>query len=79
MPKKHLSATLYSIMTVRMRHTRAHTGNRRAHDKLKNPALVNDADGVHMKHRVSPTTGKYKGREVVNVTKKIEKKALAKK
>jgi len=65
-------------MTVRMRHTRAHTGNRRAHDKLKNPALVNDADGVHMKHRVSPATGKYKGREVVNVSKKIEKK-LAKK
>jgi ribosomal protein L32 len=61
-------------MTVRMRHTRAHTGNRRAHDKLKKPALVNDADGLHIRHRISKITGKYKGREVVNVTKKIEKK-----
>lgn len=66
-------------MTVRMRHTRAHTGNRRAHDRIKNPALVNDADGVHMKHRVSPITGKYKGQQVVDVAKKIEKKAAAKK
>jgi len=65
-------------MVVRMRHTRAHTANRRAHDKLKRPALVNDADGVHLRHRVSKTTGKYKGKEVVNVTKKIEKKTLAK-
>jgi ribosomal protein L32 len=66
-------------MTVRMRHTRAHTGNRRAHDRIKNPALVSDADGVHMKHRVSPITGKYKGQQVVDVAKKIEKKAAAKK
>ena len=66
-------------MTVRMRHTRAHTGNRRAHDRIENPALVNDADGVHRKHRVSPVTGKYKGREVIDMTKKIEKKALMKK
>ena len=65
-------------MTVRMRHTRAHTGNRRAHDRIENPALVTDADGVHARHRVSPTTGKYKGREIIDVTKKIEKKALAK-
>lgn len=66
-------------MTVRMRHTRAHTGNRRAHDKIKNPAIAKDADGVHLRHRASKTTGKYKGQEVINVTKKIEKKALAKK
>lgn len=67
-------------MTVRMRHTRAHTGNRRAHHKLEKPALVKDGDGLHMRHRVSPTTGMYKGKQVLNVKTakafKIETKAV---
>ncbi len=65
-------------MTVRMRHTRAHTKNRRSHHALTAPALVNDADGKHLRHRVSPTTGKYKGVQVVNVMKKVEKKTKTK-
>ncbi len=66
-------------MTVRMRHTRAHTKNRRSHHSLSEPALSNDAqDGVHLRHRVSPTTGKYKGEQVIDLAKKDAKKALKK-
>jgi ribosomal protein L32 len=64
-----------------MRHTRAHTGNRRSHHALKNPSITADKDGaVHLRHRASATTGKYKGISVINLDKKIarkEKKAKA--
>ncbi len=63
-------------MTVRMRHTRAHTGNRRSHHALENPTLSKDTESgvVHLRHRASKITGKYKGRTVVNVEKKALKK-----
>ncbi len=65
-------------MTVRMRHTRAHTGNRRSHHALSAPAISNGADGLSLRHRVSPITGKYKGKQVIDVDKKIIKKAAKK-
>lgn len=62
-------------MSVRMRHTRAHTRNRRSHHALGEPALTTDKSGIpHLRHRVSPTTGKYKDRQVIDVDKKIQKK-----
>jgi ribosomal protein L32 len=61
-------------MTVRMRHTRAHTKNRRSHHALSKPTIANDADGKHLSHRVSPITGKYKGKTVINVIKKSSTK-----
>jgi ribosomal protein L32 len=58
-------------MSVRMRHTRAHSANRRSHHALSEPAVSNDAkDGAHLRHRVSPITGKYKGEQVLNLSKK---------
>jgi ribosomal protein L32 len=58
-------------MSVRMRHTRAHSANRRSHHSLSEPAVSNDAkDGAHLRHRVSPITGKYKGEQVLNLSKK---------
>jgi ribosomal protein L32 len=69
-------------MTVRMRHTRAHTANRRSHHALKmNGVVVDKESGVpHMRHRVSLVTGKYKGRQVLDVVFSVEKKqAKAKK
>jgi ribosomal protein L32 len=67
-------------MSVRMRHTRAHTANRRSHHALSEPAVSNDAkDGAHLRHRVSPITGKYKGEQILNATAKVSKKAEAKK
>jgi ribosomal protein L32 len=58
-----------------MRHTRAHTGNRRSHHKIKNPALSTDASGsVHIRHRASKD-GVYKGRTVIgDPVKKVLKK-----
>ena len=62
-------------MTVRMRHTRAHTKNRRSHHALSAPAVSMEAkDGAHLRHRVSPITGKYKGEQYLDLSKKDAKK-----
>lgn len=60
-------------MSVRMRHTRAHTKNRRSHHSLTEANISNDQDGKHLGHRVSPITGKYKGKEVISVSKTSKK------
>jgi len=51
------------------RHSKRRTRTRRAHDHLKRPALATcpDTGMATLSHRVSPHTGKYKGREVVEV------------
>ena len=60
-----------------MRHTRAHTRNRRAHHKAEKPTLSTDKETgtVHMRHRASSVTGKYKGRTVLKTETKAIKKA----
>lgn len=65
-------------MVVRMRHTRAHSANRRSHHKAPENALVKDKDTgvVHIRHRVSLETGMYKGRKVIKT--KAEKLATRK-
>ena len=65
-------------MVVRMRHTRSHTRNRRSHHAIAKPAITASADGVAFRHRVSPATGKYRGRQVVDVQKKVAKKVAKK-
>ncbi len=63
-------------MVVRMRHTRAHTKNRRSHHALAKPALTKDEAGnSHLRHRMSSTTGSYRGRKVVNLEAKLEKRS----
>ena len=64
-------------MTIRMRHTKSHTRNRRSHHRAEKPTLSKDKDSgvTHLRHRASSVTGKYKGRNVVNVEKKAIKKA----
>ena len=61
-------------MSVRMRVTRAHTGNRRSHHALKEPRLSTCAkcNAQHLRHRMCPQCGEYRGREVVNVVAKQE-------
>ncbi len=67
-------------MVVRMRHTRSHTGNRRSHHKVKNVRVSKDESGTpHLRHRMNPKTGKYRGRDVVDVIGKASKKAAKKK
>lgn len=62
-------------MVVRMRHTRAHTANRRSHHALKSPALSTDKSGTpHIRHRAT-IDGSYKGRTVIgDPVKKVMKK-----
>lgn len=67
-----------------MRHTRAHTKNRRSHHALTNATLSKDASGtLHVRHRAT-LDGMYKGRSVTGdpvkrVMKKQGKKPAAKK
>lgn len=72
---------LYSkSMVVRMRHTRSHTANRRSHHRVKAIRLSLDESGTaHVRHRMNPTTGKYRGRDVVDVIGRASKKAAKQK
>ena len=63
-------------MVVRMRHTRAHTANRRSHHKVEQSTLTKDAKSgvVHIRHRVSLEDGRYRGRQVIDIVKATTKK-----
>lgn len=54
-------------MVVRMRHTRAHTANRRSHHALKGTRLTTSKEGtVHPRHRVLLDGSTYRGRSVMD-------------
>ena len=63
-------------MTVRMRATRSHTGNRRSHHGLIAPRLSTCADcgEMHIRHHICNNCGKYRGRTIIDVALQIEKK-----
>lgn len=63
-------------MVVRMRHNRSQTGNTRSHHALKDMvlALCKECGSPKGAHMVCKVCGKYKGRQVLNVQAKIEKK-----
>jgi ribosomal protein L32 len=60
-----------------MRHTKAHTKNRRGHHKVADQNITTDKNsGIpHLRHRASTETGLYRGRQVLDVAKKATKKA----
>jgi large subunit ribosomal protein L32 len=62
-------------MVVRMRHTRAHTGNRRSHHALKAANLTKCAScgALRMPHRACDACGAYKGKTVTKVKAKTKK------
>lgn len=57
-------------MVVRMRHTRAHTANRRSHHALKGMALskCSHCGAMHRPHHMCLECGYYNGRQVMDVT-----------
>ncbi len=66
-------------MVVRMRHTRAHTANRRSHHALKAQTLATcECGAVRVSHRACASCGRYRGRVVVDVAKKATAKVARK-
>jgi len=66
-----------------MRHTRAHTGNRRGHHALNEPRLsrCGKCGAAHLRHRACEQCGEYRGKMVIDVAgqaAKKEKKTKAK-
>lgn len=53
-------------MSVRMRHTKGHTGNRRSHHALVEMKVVKDAESgaLRLPHHIDETTGMYRGRQI---------------
>lgn len=62
-------------MVVRMRHTRAHTANRRSHHALDGARLSKcvKCEALHARHQVCTACGTYRGKAVLKVTKTIAK------
>lgn len=66
-------------MVVRMRHTRAHTANRRSHHALEATVLVAcECGAARISHRACPTCGRYRGRVAVDVAAKAQRQAARK-
>ena len=63
-------------MVVRMRHTRAHTANRRSHHALatKNFYKCEKCGKEKLPHVICLGCGSYRGKQVLNKVKEIEKK-----
>jgi len=63
-------------MSVRMRHTRAHTGNRRSHHALKEARLskCTNCGEMHVRHNICKNCGTYRGKTYIDVLAKLTKK-----
>ena len=61
-------------MVIRMRHTRAHTKNRRSHHALSSPVLVDclECNAKRQPHHACLDCGFYKGRKVIDLAVKKE-------
>ena len=59
-------------MVIRMRHTRAHTANRRSHHALKTPTLstCQNCEAKHRPHHMCLDCGFYNGKMVVDMKAK---------
>ena len=62
-------------MVVRMRHTRAHTANRRSHHALKalNIVACKDCGAMKTPHTVCDACGMYRGKKIL-ATKAVKTK-----
>ena len=64
-------------MSIRMRHTKGHTGNRRSHHALKNKLVVTDKESGNLRlpHRLDEKTGMYRGKLIVTPKEKVAKES----
>jgi large subunit ribosomal protein L32 len=64
-------------MVNHMRHTRAHTANRRSHHALKTPtvAACSNCGASHRPHHMCLECGFYKGRQVIDLKAQKDKRA----
>ena len=62
-------------MVVHMRHTRAHTANRRSHHALVEANIVKDKDSGNLRlpHRIDEVTGMYRGKQIFTPKVKAER------
>ena len=63
-------------MVVRMRHTKSHTANRRSHHALSATSFskCQNCGESKRRHVVCSACGFYRGKKVLDLIKKIEKK-----
>ncbi len=63
-------------MVIRMRHTRAHTANRRSHHALKAPVLAvcTNCEAQHRPHHMCLSCGFYNGRQVMDLKAQKDKR-----
>lgn len=61
-------------MSIRMRHTRGHTNNRRSHHALVEANIVKDKDSGNLRlpHRIDEVTGMYRGKQIFMPKVKIK-------
>ncbi len=59
-----------------MRHTKSHTANRRSHHALKNTNFdkCSNCGVAKMRHTACASCGMYRGKKVLDLVKKAEKK-----
>ncbi len=66
-------------MSVRMRHTKSHSKNRRSHHALKARVIVTDKESgaLRLPHRLDESTGMYRGKLIAPAKgkKAVEPKA----
>lgn len=76
LPKFGLSGIVF-CMVVRMRHTRAHTANRRSHHALKGMRFskCSDCGAQVMSHTACSSCGKYRGKQVIDIAGQAAKQA----
>ncbi len=67
-------------MSIRMRHTKGHTGNRRSHHALFELNIVKDKESGNLRlpHRVDELTGMYRGKQIFTPKVKAEHKSKVK-
>jgi large subunit ribosomal protein L32 len=53
-------------MSIRMRHTKGHTGNRRSHHALTATKVVTDKESGNLRlpHHLDEVTGMYRGKQI---------------